>query len=78
MSKTRKPDASSTPSTTTPEFYTRTEAAELLRMPIRTFDRRIKEKRIGHAKCGTAPRSPVLIPREAMYAALEARRRGEI
>jgi excisionase family DNA binding protein len=78
MSKTRKPDGSSTPSTTTPEFYTRKEAAALLRMPLSTFDQRIKEGKIGHAKCGTAPRSPVLIPREAMYAALEARRRGEI
>jgi excisionase family DNA binding protein len=78
MSKRRKRDEPPAPSTTTPEFYTRKEAAALLRMPISTFDRRIKEKKIGHAKCGSAPRSPILIPREAMYAALEARRRGEI
>jgi len=60
-----------------PEFFTRAEAARVLRMSVSTLDRCIRTKKMQAAKRpGRFGR--VLIAREALYAALEARRRGEI
>jgi len=60
------------------EFFTRAEVAAILRMSVTTLDRRIDAKKIGATKCGEGRFARVLIPRAALYAAIEARRRGEI
>ncbi len=59
-------------------FYTRAELADELRMSLPTLDRKIKSKQIYAVKSGRAKGSTVTIPRESYYAAIEARRRGEL
>lgn len=56
-----------------PDFYTRPEAAERLRMSLATFDRRVREGKIPVTK---GP-GRVLLTREQMFIALEGRRRGD-
>jgi hypothetical protein len=60
------------------EFYTRSELAGILRMSLPTLDRRIKANRIHAAKSGPARGASVVISRDSFYAAIEARRRGEL
>jgi hypothetical protein len=60
------------------EFFTRAEVAPILRMSLSTLDRRIRDELVGAIKCGEGRFARVLIPRAALYAAIEARRRGEI
>lgn len=63
----------SPPPSRDPDFYTRPEAAERLRMSLATFDRRVREGKIPVTK---GP-GRVLLTREQMFIALEGRRRGD-
>lgn len=67
----------SPPSSHDPDFYTRSEAAERLRMSLATFDRRVKEERTPVTKRPVRG-ARVFLSREQMFIALERRRRGEI
>lgn len=60
------------------EFFTRPEAAEVLRMGVRTLDRLIAAGRIPAAKRADGRRGRVLVARHDLLAAIEMRRRGEI
>lgn len=59
-------------------FFTRAEAAAILRMGVRTLDRLIAAGRIPAAKRADGRRGRVLVARHDLLAAIEMRRRGEI